>query len=49
MDVSAAVRVTDESMYVGKVVEHLGSAYFMAFRDRGRTQRSSVGSPIPSR
>ena len=35
VDVSAAVRVTDESLYVGKVVHHRGAAYFMAFRNSG--------------
>jgi beta-fructofuranosidase len=35
VDVSAAVRVTDESLYVGKVVRHRRAAYFMAFRNRG--------------
>ncbi len=49
VDVSAAVRVTDESMYVGKVVEHLGSAYFMAFRNRGPDAAfvGGITDPVP--
>ena len=49
VDVSVAVRVTDESLYVGKVVEHLGSAYFMAFRNRGPddTFVGGITDPIP--
>ncbi len=35
VDVAAAVRLTDESLYVGKVVHHRAAAYFMAFRNRG--------------
>lgn len=35
VDVSAAVRVTDESLYVGKVVHDRGAAYFLAFRNQG--------------
>ncbi|MCW2762565.1 MAG: glycosyl hydrolase family 32 [Marmoricola sp.] len=35
VDVSAAVRLTDESLYVGKVAHDRGSAYFLAFRNRG--------------
>ncbi len=35
VDVGAAVRVTDESLYVGKVVHHRGAAHFLAFRNRG--------------
>ncbi len=35
VDVAAAVRVTDEQLYVGKVVHDRGAAYFMAFRNRG--------------
>ncbi len=35
VDVAAAVRLTDESRYVGKVVQHRGTAYFLAFRNTG--------------
>ncbi len=35
VDVAAAVRLTDESLYVGKVVHHEAAAYFMAFRNSG--------------
>ena len=35
VDVAAAVRLTDEQLYVGKVVHHAGAAYFMAFRNEG--------------
>jgi beta-fructofuranosidase len=34
VDVASAVRLTDERLYVGKVVEHRGSAYLMAFRNQ---------------
>ena len=49
VDVSAAVRITDESLYVGKVVEHLGSAYFMAFRNRGPDAAfvGGITDPVP--
>jgi beta-fructofuranosidase len=33
VDVTAAVRLTDESLYVGKVVHHQGVAHLMAFRN----------------
>ena len=49
VDVAAAVRLTDESLYVGKVVDHRGAAYFMAFRNRGPDGSSSVGSSTRSR
>jgi beta-fructofuranosidase len=35
VDVADAVRLTDESLYVGKVVHDRGAAYFMAFRNQG--------------
>ncbi|KQT91512.1 hypothetical protein ASG49_10840 [Marmoricola sp. Leaf446] len=35
VDVAAAVRLLDERHYVGKVVEHDGAAYLMAFRNQG--------------
>ena len=35
VDVAAAVRLTDESLYVGKVVHHDGAAHFLAFRNTG--------------
>ena len=35
VDVAAAVRLTDESLYVGKVVHHRAAAYFLAFRNTG--------------
>ncbi|WP_445257746.1 hypothetical protein [Nocardioides aurantiacus] len=34
VDVAAAVRLLDERHYVGKVVEHGGTAYLMAFRNQ---------------
>jgi beta-fructofuranosidase len=33
VDVASAVRVTDERLYVGKVVHDLGTPYFLAFRN----------------
>jgi len=49
VDVSAAVRLTDESLYVGKVVHHRGVAYFMAFRNRAPdgTFVGGVTDPVP--
>jgi beta-fructofuranosidase len=35
VEVADAVRLTDERSYVGKVVDHAGSSYLMAFRNRG--------------
>lgn len=35
VDVASAVRLTDESLYVGKVVHDRGVAYFMAFCNQG--------------
>lgn len=35
VDVASAVRLTDESLYVGKVVHDRGTAYLMAFRNQG--------------
>jgi beta-fructofuranosidase len=35
VDVAAAVRLTDERSYVGKVVDHAGTSYLMAFRNQG--------------
>ncbi len=46
VDVSAAVRLTDERLYVGKVVEHAGAAYLMAFRNQG-PDGSFQGGLIP--
>jgi beta-fructofuranosidase len=49
VNVSAAVRVTDESLYVGKVVHHGGAAYFMAFRNRGPDSGfvGGITDPVP--
>ena len=49
VDVASAVRVTDESLYVGKVVHDLGTAYFMAFRNQGPAGHfvGGVTDPIP--
>ncbi len=49
VDVSAAVRVTDESLYVGKVVHHRGAAYFMAFRNSGPAGGfvGGITEPVP--
>lgn len=49
VDVAAAVRVTDERFYVGKVVHHRGAAYFMAFRNLGPDGVFSGGliDPVP--
>ncbi len=49
VDVASAVRVTDERLYVGKVVHDLGTAYFMAFRNQGPDGRfvGGVTDPIP--
>ncbi len=51
VDVAAAVRVTDERLYVGKVVHHEGSAYLMAFRNQGPDGRFVGGliDPVPLR
>ena len=49
VDVAAAVRLTDESVYVGKVVQHEGAAYFLAFRHSG-SDGAFVGGlidPVP--
>jgi beta-fructofuranosidase len=35
VEVADAVRLTDERSYVGKVVDHAGSSYLMAFRNQG--------------
>ena len=35
VDMGAAVRLADETLYVGKVVHDRGSAYFMAFHNQG--------------
>ncbi len=51
VDVAAAVRLTDESRYVGKVVDHAGSPYFLAFCNRG-AEGAFVGGitdPVPVR
>lgn len=34
VDVGAAVRLTDERLYVGKVVHHAGAAHLLAFRNQ---------------
>ena len=49
VDVAAAVRLTDERLYVGKVVHHGGAAYFMAFRNQGTDGRFAGGliDPVP--
>lgn len=49
VDMTSAVRLTDESLYVGKVVHHGGAAYFMAFRNQG-SDGAFVGGlidPVP--
>lgn len=48
VDVAAARRLTDESLYVGKVVHHDGSPYFLAFRNRDRSGRFVGGLTDPS-
>lgn len=49
VDVAAAVRLTDETRYVGKLVHHAGSTYFLAFRNRGPdgTFVGGVTDPVP--
>jgi len=49
VDVAAAVRVTDESCYVGKVVHDLGTPYFLAFRNRDARGDfvGGVTDPVP--
>ncbi len=49
VDVAAAVRVTDESLYVGKVAHHRGAAYFMAFNNRGADGgfMGGITDPVP--
>jgi beta-fructofuranosidase len=49
VDVAAAVRLTDESSYVGKVVHHEGAACFLAFRNRGPDGAfvGGVSDPVP--
>jgi beta-fructofuranosidase len=49
VDVASAVRVTDERLYVGKVVHDLGAAYLMAFRntDAAGVFVGGVIDPIP--
>jgi beta-fructofuranosidase len=49
VDVRAAVRLTDERHYVGKVVHHEGTAYLMAFRNRDDEGRfvGGVIDPVP--
>lgn len=51
LDPALAVRVTDESAYVGKVVEHDGSAYFLAFRndDSDGGFIGGIADPVPIR
>ncbi len=49
VDVAAAVRLTDESLYVGKVVHDRGAAYLMAFRNLGPDGQFLGGliDPVP--
>jgi beta-fructofuranosidase len=49
VDVGAAVRLTDERLYVGKVVHHQGAPYFMAFRNQGLDGYFTGGliDPVP--
>lgn len=49
VDVGSAVRLTDERLYVGKVVRHQGAAYLMAFRNQGADGRFAGGliDPVP--
>lgn len=49
VDVAAAVRLTDERCYVGKVVHHAGAAYLLAFRNRGPNGQFLGGliDPVP--
>lgn len=49
VDVDAAVRLTDESLYVGKVIAHAGTSYFLAFRNRGPddTFVGGITDPMP--
>lgn len=49
VDVAAAVRLTDESLYVGRVVHHAGAAYFLAFRHQDEAGRfvGGVIDPVP--
>ena len=51
VEVADAVRLTDERYYVGKVVEHAGSSYLMAFRNQGPDGRFAGGitDPVPVR
>jgi beta-fructofuranosidase len=49
VDVASAVRITDESRYVGKVVHDIGRAHLLAFRnidDRGDFV-GGVADPVP--
>ena len=51
VDVAGAVRLTDERWYVGKVVEHAGRAYLMAFRNQGPDGAfvGGIDEPVPLR
>ena len=51
VEVADAVRLTDERYYVGKVVEHAGSSYLMAFRNQGPDGRfvGGITDPVPVR
>jgi beta-fructofuranosidase len=49
VDVAAAIRLTDERWYVGKVVHHREAAYFMAFRNQDADGQFIGGliDPVP--
>jgi beta-fructofuranosidase len=49
VDVTGAVRVTDESQYVGKLVDHAGASYFLAFRNRDPSGAfvGGISDPVP--
>ena len=51
VDPSGAVRLTDERWYVGKVVEHDGQAFLMAFRNQGPDGAflGGLDEPVPLR
>ena len=51
VSVAEAVRLTDERHYVGKVVEHAGTPYLMAFRNQGPDGRfvGGISDPVPVR
>jgi beta-fructofuranosidase len=49
VDVASAVRLTDERLYVGKVVHDRGASYLMAFRNQGpdKTFVGGLIDPVP--